>query len=305
MDYHALEKFLITLSNESFTQKVIGKSVLGKKIYAVEYVSNTKNPWVLISSAIHAREHLSCNLVTKLIEDLSKEKPKFQFNIAFVPLVNPDGADIAVNGTQNLSNSQRQKLEKINGSNDFSLFKANANGVDLNNNFDANWQTQFSKKKAPAASGYYGKKPFSEPESRALMQYAQKLNLFFSISYHLKGEEIYFDFWQDDKIRKRDLRIAKVFAKSTGYKIVLTQNCSSGGFKDWCVQKLKIPAITIELGNDKFSHPFPQSEFGDIYSKNKNAILCINKAYNIWRKYNGRKIYEKSANTSKKGLSSR
>jgi len=42
-----------------------------------------------------------------------------------------------------------------------------------------------------------------------------------------------------------------------------------GGFKDWCIHVLKIPALTVEVGSDDFPHPFPYSEAESIIEKNK------------------------------------
>lgn len=41
-----------------------------------------------------------------------------------------------------------------------------------------------------------------------------------------------------------------------------------GGYKDWCIEHFNIPSFTIEVGSDKFSHPFPYSEFEKILYQN-------------------------------------
>lgn len=261
---------------------VIGKSVLGQDIYSVNKKRGENLPWVLIVAGMHAREHLSVDLVCKLIEKAANKK--FDFNLSFVPLVNPDGVGLCIDGVKRLNQKMRERLVEINGSDVFSLFKANANGVDLNNNWDANWEKKFTDKTAPSSQGFYGYSPMSEPEVIALGEWTQKLRPALAISYHLKGEEIYFDFFQDEKHFERDEKIAQVFAKSSGYAIKSTQEVSSGGYKDWCVQKLEIPALTIELGSDKFSHPFPQSQLGQIYRKNRKVFKNIKRSLKIYLK---------------------
>lgn len=281
MNYNQFENWLKIIDNAKITKKIIGNSVLGNNIYALMIKNAEKAPWAIITGAIHAREHLSCDLICQFVEDYIKQNIKTSVNLAFVPLVNPDGANLALGEINKLSKKWQKTLKKINGSNDFSLYKANARGVDLNNNFPANWATQFSNKKVPSDSGYYGKHPLSEPESKALAKFTNKIKPFLTISYHLKGEEIYFDFFQDEQRYSRDKAMAEVFAQSTGYKIKSTQKVSSGGYKDWCVLN-KISALTIELGSDKFSHPYPQSEIENIYNKNKNFFENINKCYYIF-----------------------
>ena len=284
MDSKSFEE-KVKFFQRDFEIKVIGKSYLGRNIYAINRQFNSDFKWAIITGGIHAREHLSCDLICLFLKNLNCI-PFLPYNISFVPLLNLDGVDLCINGLKNIKEKDREKLLEINGGEkDFSLFKANARGVDLNNNFDAGFENKFSNKIQPSAQGYYGEKPFSESETSALRDWMKKLNPFLTISYHLKGEEIYFDFFQDKKRYKRDFKIAKIFSKSTGYKIKSTQNISSGGYKDWCVLKLKIPALTIELGDDKFRHPFPQSELTKIYEKNKNIFNDITASLKIFERY--------------------
>ena len=66
---------------------------------------------------------------------------------------------------------------------------------------------------------------------------------------------------------------------------------SAGGYKDWCVQKLGIPAITVEVGNDKYSHPYPYHQIDDIVAKN---LLVPQKMLNTIskEKQNAKQVYE-------------
>lgn len=57
----------------------------------------------------------------------------------------------------------------------------------------------------------------------------------------------------------RDRKIASAAAKTLGYALAPAQTDSAGGYKDWCVQTLKIPALTIETVSDSFTHPLPQN----------------------------------------------
>ena len=315
MDFFSLEKFIKKLPVKYFSFTAIGRSVQNKKIYAV-LTKNSSKKWVIITGGIHAREHLSCNFVCKIIKKYAKIMQKkrrivskmsgattksdnfLPFNIAFIPMVNPDGIDLAIHGTKGLSNAQKSRLAKINKSADFSLWKANIHGVDLNNNFPANWHQKFTRANAPASQGFYGKNPLSEPESKALYLLTKKLSPFLTLSYHLKGEEIYYDFFQKGPQKRRDLAIAKIFAKSTGYTIKSTQKVSSGGYKDWCVSSLKIPALTIELGSDKFAHPYPQNQLPKIFKKNMHIFDCLMASYVVYNRYEekyGTKIHEKGS----------
>ena len=143
--------------------------------------------------------------------------------------------------------------------------------MDLNVNFDANFgsgeQNVFSK----ASENYVGEYAFSEPETRAIRDFTIKIRPHATISYHSKGQEIYYEFFQDTKRKKRDYLFAKSVADATGYLIKSTPD-SAGGYKDWCIQKLKIPALTIEVGSDTLSHPIKKEYLDDIYRENKGVI---------------------------------
>ena len=77
---------------------------------------------------------------------------------------------------------------------DFSLWKANARGVDLKVNFDAKWGPGKQNVRYPASANYIGSMPFSEPETRALAEFTKEVKPDATISYHTKGGEIYYGF---------------------------------------------------------------------------------------------------------------
>lgn len=216
---------------------------------------------------------------------------KINYNIVFVPQINPDGVFLVKKGITSLSVKDRTKLLKINNySDDFSLFKANANGVDLNNNWDANWDKNFSGKRDPGSQGFYGFEAMSEKEVIGLGNLTKLLKPVLTISFHLKGEEIYYDFFQSPQKMLRDYSVAKIFSKSCGYKIKSTMNCSSGGYKDWCVEKLGITALTVELGSEKLFHPVGIAHLNEIVFNHKDFFYCLEKSVKSIKFYN--KIFE-------------
>ena len=285
MDYVNLQKFL-KKEIKCCEKQIIGKSVLGRNIYSIVFDFGSEYN-VIIQASIHAREHITTDLVVEFIKDVSKNYDFYKGigtpNLVFVPMANPDGVMISCHGLKSVRDNQiKEKLKKINIKNDdFALFKANANAVDLNNNFDAKWGTGKENVTEPAFHGFIGSYPESEPETQALVKLTEKIKPCFTISFHSKGEEIYWDFFQNSKQRKRDRNIAKLFAKSTGYKIKSTEKTSSGGYKDWCVQKFKIPSITVEVGDDNLSHPISPKFLPEIYNKNKNVIKLLSEVVKI------------------------
>lgn len=278
MTYLELLKNLKLLSKD-YKVKVIGKTKFNRKIIAVERILNKSFSTAILVSGMHARENISADVVFEMIKnDLFKNIKNF--NLSFILIANPDGVELQADGLKAFPKKHQKNLLKINGgSSDFSMWKANALGVDINNNFDANFGTNMHSC-SPASHGYIGSHAESERETKAIVKYTKKVNPFLTISYHTKGEEIYFNFFQVGQRLKRDEKIAKRFAKSTGYKIVNVEALSSGGYKDWCVSKLKIPSLTIELGSDDLFHPITKNHLKEIYDKNKTIASDLEFAYN-------------------------
>ncbi len=261
---------------ESFYKKFngkkgfIGKTVNGKNI-PFFVVEKSCFPKVICQYSIHAREFITSFLALSQIKYFVRNGKVG--TVYFIPAVNLDGIEICLNGNP--------------------LYKANARGVDLNVNFDAKWGMGEHNKMVKGDKDYIGESPFSEPETKALRDFTLCVKPDITLSYHSKGEEIYYEFGQDEIDKCRDYIYAKVVAKETGYLIKSTPN-SAGGYKDWCIEKLNIPALTIEVGSDLLSHPIKECNLPEIYKKNKRVINVITETF-----YD-RKIHELGDQTSAK-----
>lgn len=267
--YKWLKNQLVSLWNLGANIRVIGRSVLGRKIYAIEI---GEGPVVLMQYGIHAREYVACSLAVLHARLLLKQPSNLKF--VLIPMANPDGTELALFGDA-----------KLGRKNNLCLWKANARGVDLNNNFDAGFFRN-NLVLTPSSHGYKGPHPESEPETKALVGACERYHPFLTISFHTKGEEVYFDFFQSHRNGLRDKKIAKLFAQDFGYKIKSTQKTSSGGFKDWCVSSLEIPSLTIELGPDELTHPIGCSFASNLLMKTKNIKALCEKAYLIVNRFN-------------------
>lgn len=230
---------------------VYGYSTNNQPLYYFK-VYKTKKPVIIAQYSIHAREFITSHLALKQMQDFCLFGDKG--TVYFLPLTNPDGTIIAL------------KKDK--------LYKANARGVDLNVNFDANWGTGEKNTRDKGGENYIGEFAFSEKETIALRDFTLKISPDITVSYHSKGEEIYYQFFQGKKDNRRDARIAKTLAEVTGYTIKSTPN-SAGGYKDWCIKTLKIPAFTIEVGSDKLAHPIRYNHLEEIYQKNKKVFYVL------------------------------
>ena len=224
-------------------------------------VKKSEKPVIIVQYSIHAREYVTTYLAMRQIIDFYNNGKKGV--VHFIPAVNIDGIKKCLSG--------------------YPLFKANIRNVDLNVNFDAGWGKGEKNVLTPAPENYIGTHPFSESETRALRDFTLKTSPDITISYHSKGEEIYWEYNQTGEFYTRCENLAKAIQRATGYEIKSTPN-SHGGYKDWCIDKLKIPAFTIEVGSDELSHPIGKKHVEDIYQKNKGVIEGL---INEWERENG------------------
>ena len=254
-------------------KRIIGESAFHRKIYALK--TGDGLPVGIAQYAIHGREYITSLLALKHL-GVSVKKG----TLWIVPLANPDGAMLSATGLASVKNSfsQRRLLFLNGGNQDFSLWKANGRGVDLNVNFDAEWGKGAKNIRIANAENYIGKKPFSEKETRALKVFTERVRPQYTVSYHTKGEEIYWYFNQPLRDCIRDKRLAIALSASTGYRLAYARG-SAGGYKDWCIQKFGIPSFTVEAGNDGLSHPLGEKSLSEILRKNARAIYDLSDAW--------------------------
>lgn len=250
----------------------IGKTVQNSPIYA--FAVGCGEPKIIVQYAIHAREYITYFLAIRQIEDTLKNIEPGRGTVYFVPVVNIDGVSLVLDGIDSVDDKYKDKVKSLVKNGDFSLYKANIRGVDLNVNFDARYGTGAQNVRVPSAQNYIGEYPESEPEVRALVNFTRKIKPNLTISYHSKGEVIYYDFYQSKKEKRQHKKIAKVASLATGYKIVKTGK-SAGGYKDWCIQSQKIPALTIEVGSESLNHPITEQNLEPIYQKNAKVIINL------------------------------
>ncbi len=268
--YEEITKFYESAASE---KRIIGKSFFNRRIYAIKLGQGS--PVGICQYALHGREFITAKLAIE-----HYKRGLYRGSVWLVPLANPDGALLSQIGLTSVKRrSDKKRLLALNGGGtDFSLWKANGRGVDLNVNFAARWGTGAKNTRFAGAENYIGKKPFSEKETRALKAFTQEIRPDYTVSYHTKGEEIYWYFHQSFRTCPRDKSLAAALSRSTGYPLCLAKG-SAGGYKDWCIQTLQIPSFTVEAGSDKFTHPLGDEALDDILTKNASALYELSKEY--------------------------
>ena len=249
---------------------------------------------ILIFGAMHAREYITMQVVMRqLCESLAALNGQGGtyrgvdtaqllqgLTIHFVPDSNPDGVAISQFGLDGIKNSSlRNKVATM--TNDFEQWKANANGVDLNRNFDAGWY-EFIGEAYPGSERYKGTYPGSEPETAALIRLTEDYHIKRAISYHTCGALIYWYYKQSGNVLEESKKFADEISSVTNYPLDDDYTAvDAAGYKDWAVYKLGVPSITIEVGAEigGLVNPVPQSRFSEIWERNKNVVYAT--AYNL------------------------
>lgn len=256
----------------------IGKSVCGRDIMAYS-LGNYKNI-VLFAGAFHAQEWLTGLVLLRFLEKVCKAVKEdknisgvdisaslFSKGLTIVPCVNPDGVEIVLNGAESAGNLE-EFVRNVSG-NDFTKWNANANGVDINHNFDAGWEIlREMESKAgifgPSVRQYGGYAPHSEPETQSLVKFCERHPVDHAFAIHSQGEEIYWSYGENTP--ENSLTMANIFSVCSGYELVENDSLAShGGFKDWFIECFRRSAFTIEIG--KGENPLPVEDLDEIYEK--------------------------------------
>ncbi len=266
---------------------VAGTSVLGRNLYYLRLGSGANQ--VFYTGAIHALEWITSPVLMKFAEDLLSAAATGgriggydsgdiwnTSSIYIVPMVNPDGVDLVLNGLGQDNPYYNELIRWNRGSTDFSaVWQANNRGVDLNHNFNAAWEQSRQASielgiTGPGPTRYPGPYPESEPESSAIADFARSRNFRLVLAYHSQGEVIFWDFMGLEP--PESLEIAERLAQVSGYALEQPTGITSyAGFKDWFIQDFGRPGFTIEVGRG--TNPLPISQFPKIYRDNLPLLL--------------------------------
>ena len=90
------------------------------------------------------------------------------------------------------------------------------------------------------------------------------------ISYHSSGQVIYWNFGQEGNLKAVTKAFARRISNATGYALDGNFKILAGaGYKDWALQSMGIPSLTVEIG--KQDSPLPWRCFEKVYQENRNV----------------------------------
>ena len=270
---HTVYPFLIVSS--------IGNSVINRPIPEILIGSGEKK--VHYNASFHANEWITTPVLLTFLNDyvlsitnqtairgLHTFPLYSQTSLSIVPMVNPDGVDLVLNGLPEESPWRSRVMEWNNGSSDFSGWKANIRGVDLNDQFPAEWELERARNpKVPGPRDFGGESPLSEPEAIVMADLTRTRDFARVLALHTQGEVIYWGF-NNLEPPESEAMVAE-FSRVSGYEPVQTID-SYAGYKDWFIQDWRRPGFTVELGTG--INPLPLTQFEEIYEEALGIFLA-------------------------------
>lgn len=269
----------------------IGKSVDGRYLYAIKLGTGKKE--VHFTGSTHAREWITTNLLMEMIDEYSQAYVNNQSyggydvrkildntSIWFVPMVNPDGVTLVQKGASSFKN-QNELIRINNGSKDFSSWKANIRGIDLNRQYPTDWNTITNNPGRPSPYNFKGYSPLTEPEAVAIMNFSKKHDFKTEVAYHSSGEILYFgddNFNPNSYMYKLSKTIANMVSKKTGYSLYYTRGIPGGGtYTDFVQAVMNRVGLTPEVSPYVGNRPVPLISFNSIWKENNTVGLMIAK----------------------------
>lgn len=213
----------------------LGTSVQGRSIYAYYFGNGSQK--IVFFASIHGSESNTKATLNYWINELENNTSKIPSDktIIVIPSINPDG----------IANSTR----------------FNANGVDLNRNFDtANWTSG-----TYLQDNYYpnggGSMPFSEPESVIIRNLILREHPYLTLTYHAAAGYVV------PSNTVLGTTLGQKYAQMTGYRYIAPGTSGAfayaitGTFEEWA-EEHGYNALVIELS----------SAYSSQFSQNKNAM---------------------------------
>lgn len=222
------------------TTSIIGKSVNGRNILAHTFGTGSKH--ITFVGGIHGGyEWNSVVLAYTLIDHLHThpELIPSSLTVTIIPSLNPDAVYKVTGKEGNFTANDVTTNEEV-----LQSARFNANGVDLNRNFNCKWQPKSTWRSKSVSAGT---SPFSEPEAQAFKNYITKNTPTAVIFWHSQSNAVYASQCEAG-ILEGTTNLMNIYAKASLYPAIPTFDAYAvtGAAEDW-LASISIPAITVEL----------------------------------------------------------
>ncbi len=218
----------------------IGMSKEGREIPVYHYGEGDKE--VLFVGGIHGGYEWNTVLLSYQLMDYLEANPDQipdGVKVTVIPVLNPDGLNkvVGTSGRFTKADVPTTESETVPG-------RFNANNVDLNRNFDCDWQASGVWQQKTVSGGTAA---FSEAESTALRDYVKKNNPEAVVVYYSAAGGVYASNCHDG-VLPETLKLTNAYASASGYPASKEFDFYeiTGDMVNW-LAKEKIPAISVLL----------------------------------------------------------
>ncbi|MBQ4040014.1 MAG: hypothetical protein IJC91_02660 [Oscillospiraceae bacterium] len=260
--------------------EIVGQSELGRDIPVIRIGNAEAETHVFLQGAIHGREHMTAWCLMAMtdywLDNGLAEYGDICWHI--IPMINPDG--VVISQTGKLTEEQLKIYDS-----DLALeffpedmteytaqWKANGKGVDINRNFPAGWE-YIDDITEPASAFFKGETEFSTAEARILRDYTLQYDFDVTISYHSSGSIIYWQYGDKQPVNDLSHELGEAVNAVTGYSLIGSDSVDGAGYKDWTMNSLEIPSLTIEIGSE--DSPLSERELYSIFARNYMVLPAI------------------------------
>jgi hypothetical protein len=189
-------------------ERVIGRSVEDRPI-SVEIIGDGPLDVIIVGGIHGGYEANSIALARRFTQYYREDRSRLpeRFTLHIIDNMNPDGLHIITGGVP-LEEFDFRSVDTRPG-------RFNANGVDLNRNWDGNWQPQSTWRNTIVDTGTG---PFSEPETRAVRDYFREVDPVASVFYQSAGAFLWYtgaeEGWEPA------LELAEAYGTASGYRVI-------------------------------------------------------------------------------------
>lgn len=239
-------------------KSTFGTTVEGREMICLRLGRGERE--IILSGTIHGCEFFATNVLMNMIdryaygyakdevyEGYSYRELLNQVTLVFLPMLNPDGVNIAQNGPSAAADPAsiyRMDLQDT----WYNAWKANAHGVDINRNFPLLW-SNYNGVTWPGARYYFGPSAASEPETQAIIKLLESVDYWMFADFHCYGDLIY---WQENYNEITDVQraFARKVLDMTGYVDPGMEEADDfGGYlQNYARANGAIFSMTVELG---------------------------------------------------------
>ncbi len=234
-------------------REVIGQSAGGNDIIAYTY--GTGDTEVLLLSGIHGGYAWNTSLLGYELRDWlgAIESELGNVRVTIIPVINPDGLELVTGTVERFSPDQVSNDAAVITSGRF-----NNNVVDLNRNFDCEWQRTGTWQNR-AVSG--GAAPFSEPEAAAIRDYVRTYRPAAAVAYYTTANGVYASTCRNG-ILPETTALLNTYGTAANYPRFEEFDYYeiTGDMVNWLARE-GVPAISVLL-SDKDSTDFSRNQAG-------------------------------------------